>query len=99
MVFIGIESPDEASLKETKKYQNVRERAGTLVERVKTHSEPRARRLVRHIVGFDNDKPGAFDVLPGFLSEARIANALIGLLHAIPTTPLYDRLKSEGQIE
>jgi radical SAM superfamily enzyme YgiQ (UPF0313 family) len=97
-VFIGIESPDEASLKETKKLQNVRERAGTIVERV--------RRIQNHgldvwcgmIVGFDNDKPQAFNVLPGFLAQARIAHALIGLLHAIPTTPLFDRLKAEGRL-
>ena len=30
-VFIGIESPDEEALRETKKYQNVR---GSIVERV-----------------------------------------------------------------
>lgn len=97
-VFIGIESPDEASLKETKKYQNVRERAGTIVERVQRIQENGLDVWCGMIVGFDNDKPQAFDVLPGFLSRARIANALIGLLHAIPTTPLYDRLKAEGRL-
>ena len=97
-VFIGIESPDEASLKETKKYQNVRERAGTLLERVKRIQDNGLDVWCGMIVGFDNDKPNAFDVLPGFLSEARIANALIGLLHAIPTTPLFDRLRSEGRL-
>ena len=30
-VFVGIESPNEASLRETKKYQNVR-KGGTIVE-------------------------------------------------------------------
>ncbi len=97
-VFIGIESPDEVSLKETKKYQNVRERAGTLIERVKRIQAHGLDVWCGMIVGFDNDKEGAFDVLPGFLSETRIANALIGLLHAIPTTPLFDRLKSEGRL-
>ncbi|HET6387948.1 B12-binding domain-containing radical SAM protein [Hyphomicrobium sp.] len=97
-VFIGIESPDEASLLETKKVQNVRERAGTLIERVKRIQDRGLDVWCGMIVGFDNDKPKAFDVLPGFLAEARIANALIGLLHAIPTTPLYDRLKAEGRL-
>jgi radical SAM superfamily enzyme YgiQ (UPF0313 family) len=97
-VFIGIESPDEASLKETKKLQNVRERAGTLVERVQRIQSHGLDVWCGMIVGFDNDQPRAFEVLPGFLSEARIANALIGLLHAIPTTPLYDRLKAEGRL-
>ncbi|MBS0232353.1 MAG: B12-binding domain-containing radical SAM protein [Proteobacteria bacterium] len=97
-VFIGIESPDEASLKETKKLQNIRERAGTLVERVRRIQDHGLDVWCGMIVGFDNDKPQAFDVLPGFLAEARIAHALIGLLHAIPTTPLFDRLKSEGRL-
>jgi radical SAM superfamily enzyme YgiQ (UPF0313 family) len=33
-VFIGIETPNEDSLRETKKHQNVRPNAGTLLERV-----------------------------------------------------------------
>jgi radical SAM superfamily enzyme YgiQ (UPF0313 family) len=97
-VFIGIESPDEESLKETKKLQNVRERAGTIVDRVKRIHDHGLDVWCGMIVGFDNDKPQAFDVLPPFLEQARIANALIGLLHAIPTTPLYDRLKAEGRL-
>ncbi|WP_409562170.1 B12-binding domain-containing radical SAM protein [Hyphomicrobium sp. MC8b] len=97
-VFIGIESPDEASLKETKKLQNVRERAGTLVERVRRIQDHGLDVWCGMIVGFDSDKPQAFDVLPGFLAETRIAHALIGLLHAIPTTPLFERLKSEGRL-
>jgi radical SAM superfamily enzyme YgiQ (UPF0313 family) len=97
-VFIGIESPDEASLKETKKLQNVRERAGTLVERVRRIQDHGLDVWCGMIVGFDNDKPEAFNVLPGFLAQARIAHALIGLLHAIPTTPLFDRLKLEGRL-
>ncbi len=35
-VFVGIESPDDAALLETKKLQNVRPRAGTLLSRVHT---------------------------------------------------------------
>jgi radical SAM superfamily enzyme YgiQ (UPF0313 family) len=33
-VFVGIESPNEASLIETKKLQNVRPKAGTLLDRI-----------------------------------------------------------------
>ena len=38
-VFIGIESPNEESLRETKKYQNVR-KGGTIVERVRKSRTP-----------------------------------------------------------
>jgi radical SAM superfamily enzyme YgiQ (UPF0313 family) len=97
-VFIGIETPNEDSLRETKKYQNVRPNAGTLLERV--------HRVQRHgidvwcgmIVGFDHDDPSIFEVMPKFLAEARISAALIGMLHAIPTTPLHDRLRAEGRL-
>ena len=50
------------------------------------------------IVGFDHDDASAFDAIADFIAEARIANALIGMLHAIPTTPLYDRLKQDGRL-
>ena len=33
-VFIGIESPNEKSLRETKKFQNVRPAGGTILDRV-----------------------------------------------------------------
>lgn len=97
-VFIGIETPNEESLRETKKYQNVRPNAGTLLERV--------HRVQRHgidvwcgmIVGFDNDDPSIFEVMPKFLAEARISAALIGMLYAIPTTPLHDRLRAEERL-
>ncbi|CCB66503.1 B12-binding domain-containing radical SAM protein [Hyphomicrobium sp. MC1] len=97
-VFIGIESPNEASLRETKKLQNVRERAGTLIERVHRIQNRGLDVWCGMIVGFDSDKASVFGELPRFLNEARIGNALIGLLHAIPTTPLYDRLRNEGRL-
>jgi radical SAM superfamily enzyme YgiQ (UPF0313 family) len=97
-VFIGIETPNEDSLRETKKYQNVRPNAGTLLERV--------HRVQRHgidvwcgmIVGFDHDDPSIFEVMPKFLAEARISAALVGMLYAIPTTPLHDRLRAAGRL-
>ena len=45
-----------------------------------------------------HDDPSIFEVMPKFLAEARISAALIGMLHAIPTTPLYDRLKQAGRL-
>ncbi len=97
-VFIGIESPNEDSLIETKKLQNVRPRAGSLVERVRRIHSHGIDVLCGMIVGFDHDDTATFDAIGNFLAEARIANALIGQLHAIPTTPLYDRLTREGRL-
>ena len=50
------------------------------------------------IVGFDHDDPSIFEVMPKFLAEARISAALGGMLYAIPTTPLYDRLRAECRL-
>ena len=97
-VFIGIETPNEESLRETKKHQNVRPNAGTLLERVHRVQQRGIDVWCGMIVGFDHDDPSIFDVMPRFLAETRISAALIGMLHAIPTTPLYDRLKKEGRL-
>jgi hypothetical protein len=97
-VFIGIESPNEESLIETKKLQNVRPKAGSLVDRVRRIHAHGLDVLCGMIVGFDHDDASTFDTITDFLDEARIANALIGQLHAIPTTPLYRRLAEEGRL-
>jgi radical SAM superfamily enzyme YgiQ (UPF0313 family) len=97
-VFIGIETPNEDSLKETKKLQNVRPKAGTLLDRVHRIQDHGIDVWCGMIVGFDNDDASIFNVMPKFLVDARISAALIGLLHAIPTTPLYDRLKKAGRL-
>jgi len=97
-VFIGIETPNEDSLRETKKLQNVRPNAGTLLERVHRIQNKGIDVWCGMIVGFDHDDPSIFDVMPKFLAEARISVALIGMLHAIPTTPLYARLAKAGRL-
>ena len=97
-VFIGIESPNEESLKETKKLQNVRPRAGTLLERVHRIQDHGLDVWCGMIVGFDSDDASVFEALPRFLAHSHIGNALVGLLHAIPTTPLHARLKAEGRL-
>lgn len=97
-VFIGIETPNEESLRETKKLQNVRPNAGSLIERVHRIQEKGLDVWCGMIVGFDNDDPSIFGAVPEFLSRARISTALIGMLHAIPTTPLYKRLQEEGRL-
>jgi radical SAM superfamily enzyme YgiQ (UPF0313 family) len=98
-VFIGIESPNEDSLKETRKNQNIRPRAGTMLDRV--HKVLRAGIEVRcgMIVGFDNDDENIFDAQRRFLSEACIPHILLGMLFAIPKTPLYARLVKEGRLD
>jgi radical SAM superfamily enzyme YgiQ (UPF0313 family) len=97
-VFIGIESPNEASLRETKKLQNVRP-AGTLVERVRRVQQAGLDVWCGMIVGFDHDDASIFAAQREFLSDARLLHAMIGMLYAIPKTPLHDRLAAEGRLD
>lgn len=98
-VFIGIESPNEESLKETKKFQNVREKGGTLIEKIHQIQDFGIEVWCGLIVGFDNDQPDIFEQQRKFLKASRITHAMIGLLHAIPKTPLHARLKQEGRLD
>ncbi len=95
-VFIGIESPDEEALRETKKFQNVR---GGLIERVKKVQDAGMEVYAGMIVGFDSDDETVFERQYAFLKNARIVGAMAGMLSAIPKTPLYDRLLAEGRLD
>jgi len=98
-VFVGVESPNEASLVETKKSQNVRKKAGTLLERVRRIQDFGLDVWCGMIVGFDSDDATIFEAQKKFLTDARIAQAMVGMLGAIPKTPLYKRLKKEGRLD
>jgi radical SAM superfamily enzyme YgiQ (UPF0313 family) len=95
-VFIGIESPDEEALRETKKFQNVR---GGIIERVKRVQDAGMEVYAGMIVGFDSDDETVFERQYQFLKNARIVGAMAGMLSAIPKTPLYDRLLAEGRLD
>ena len=96
-VFIGIETPREASLTETRKHQNVHgDSLLAKLERI------RAAGLVisgGFIVGFDNDDEKIFDEQFEFIQASGIATLSISLLTPLPTTPLYDRLRAEGRLD
>jgi radical SAM superfamily enzyme YgiQ (UPF0313 family) len=94
-VFIGIESPDEASLKETLKFQNTRQDLLTSVRAVYAHGLDI---FAGFIIGFDNDTTDTFNLQQRFIMRSGIQAAMIGLLTAAPRTPLYERLQREGRI-
>jgi radical SAM superfamily enzyme YgiQ (UPF0313 family) len=98
-VFVGIETPNEAALRETKKIQNLRGRGGTMLEKVHRIQEAGMEVWCGIIVGFDNDDPGIFAAQRRFVQEARIVSAMVNMLVAIPRTPLYTRLASEGRLD
>jgi hypothetical protein len=95
IIFVGIESPRVASLKETKKHQNVREDILTSVHHIQKAG---IQVMAGMIVGFDNDDPSIFDEQFRFIQDARIPISMTGMLNALPKTPLYKRLKGEGRL-
>jgi radical SAM superfamily enzyme YgiQ (UPF0313 family) len=96
--FVGIESPDEASLREAKKFQNVRA-GGTLLEKVHRIQDAGMEVWCGMIMGFDHDDEAIFDRQIEFIQDARIAFSMSGMLSAIPKTPLHERLAAEGRLD
>ena len=98
-VFIGIESPDENALRETKKIQNLTDRHGTMLDKVHHIQRTGIEVWCGMIVGFDTDDAGVFDLQRRFLEAARIPLAMVNVLVAIPRTPLFSRLEAEGRLD
>jgi len=94
-VFIGIESPDEATLKEAKKLQNTRQ---DILASLRTVYQHGIDILAGFIVGFDHDTVETFDRQHDFIVQSGIQASMIGLLTAAPKTPLYKRLLADGRI-
>ena len=94
-VFVGIETPSEASLAECSKLQNVNRDLKTDVLRMQ---QAGLQVQAGFILGFDADTSSSFDRLLDFIQSTGIATAMVGLLQAIPGTRLYDRLKGAGRL-
>lgn len=96
-VFIGIESPNAASLRETKKFQNLRTDR-TLVEKVHAVQASGLDVWCGLIVGFDQDDTTIFQQQFDLVNQSLISHAMVGMLSAIPKTPLYARLAAQGRL-
>jgi len=94
-VFLGIETPVEASLKEAHKLQNTRRSLMESVHRIQAYG---MEVMAGFIVGFDNDPEDIFDRQVEFIQESGIPMAMVGLLLALPGTQLYRRLQKEGRL-
>ena len=95
-VFIGIETPNEDSLRETGKRQNLH-----------TDLEREVRKFLAHgisvtcgiVIGFDSDGPGIFETQREFIERLPIPILSIGALVAPSQTPLHARLRREGRLD
>ncbi|HEY3341838.1 MAG TPA: DUF4070 domain-containing protein [Anaerolineae bacterium] len=94
-VFVGIETPNEASLAECSKTQN---KGRDLVESVKVLQRAGLQVQGGFIVGFDSDTTSIFQQQIDFIQKSGIVTAMVGLLQAPPGTRLYERMKQEGRL-
>jgi radical SAM superfamily enzyme YgiQ (UPF0313 family) len=94
-VFIGIETPDEDSLRLTRKHQNTRR---ALLDSVNALTRAGLRVMAGFIVGFDGEQRGAGARISRFIEETAIPAAFISLLQALPNTPLWQRLERDGRL-
>jgi radical SAM superfamily enzyme YgiQ (UPF0313 family) len=94
-VFIGIETPNEASLNECNKNQNTRR---DLISAVKTIHNNGLEVMGGFIVGFDNDSTSIFKSQINFIQKSGIVTAMVGILNAPRGTRLYQRLKGENRL-
>ena len=94
-VFVGIETPNEASLTECSKTQN---KGRDLVDSVKKLQRAGLQVQGGFIVGFDNDTTTIFQQQIDFIQKSGIVTAMVGLLQAPPGTSLYTRMQQEGRL-
>lgn len=94
-VFVGIETPDEESLRECNKRLNINR---NLVDSVKKIQASGMEVTAGFIVGFDHDKDNIFSRQVDFIEKSGIITAMVGLLNAPSKTKLYRRLAGEGRI-
>ena len=94
-VFIGIETPNEESLRETGKRQNV---GIDLVEQIQIFLDHGISVTGGMIVGFDHDGPDIFERQLDFAMATPIPIFTLGALVAPAATPLYDRMQRSGRL-
>jgi radical SAM superfamily enzyme YgiQ (UPF0313 family) len=94
-VFIGIETANEDSLRETKKRQNV---GIDLVERTDRFAKHGLLVMAGMMVGFDNDGPDIFQRQLEFAQRSSISLFQLSQLWASHATPLRSRLAAAGRL-
>lgn len=92
---MGVESPDPAALQLMGKRQNLR---SPLLEAVSTVNSYGIEVVAGIILGLDSDDEQSGRRVVEFIEASRIPMLTINLLHALPITPLWDRLEKSGRI-
>src|SRR5574340_1093409 len=94
-VFIGIETPEESSLTECNKKQNLNR---DLLGSVRRMQKAGLQVMAGFIVGFDSDTKSIFQRQIDFIQQSGIVTAMVGLLQAPFGTRLHQRMEREGRL-
>jgi radical SAM superfamily enzyme YgiQ (UPF0313 family) len=94
-LFIGIETPDTASLASCNKRQNTHRDLLADIHRIQAAG---IQVQGGFIIGFDSDKPSIFQRQIDFIQSSGIVTAMVGLLQALPGTKLHQRLKALNRV-
>jgi radical SAM superfamily enzyme YgiQ (UPF0313 family) len=94
-VFLGIETPEDDTLKLNRKTQNVNKSVSEAVMKLLSYG------IVSNggfIIGFDSESKQIADRMIDSVQTSGICMAMVGLLYALPNTQLTRRLDSEGRL-
>ena len=94
-VFLGIETPENDTLKLNKKTQNVNKPIEDVVRKLLSYG------IVSnggYIIGFDSESDQIAGNMIDSIRKSGICMAMLGLLYALPNTQLTRRLASEGRL-
>lgn len=94
-VFIGIETPDEDTLKRNNKSQNI---THPLAESLRYINQNGISLQCSFIIGFDGEKPGAGERIVAFAETVGLPQVMLNMLVALPGTMLWNRLSKAGRI-
>ena len=94
-VFLGIENPDPAALRQMNKIQNIKTAPKDTIGVLQKHGiEVQA----GFIFGSDTDTPQTADTIVDFVEKNGVFSAMTGTLTPMPHTPLYVELKDQGRL-
>ena len=96
--FYGVETPNTASLLETKKRQNLRGDR-SLEEKLNFIAEQTGSGIMMGMIyGFDHDSNESVAEFVNFVNASNAPIVMAGLLNALPCTPLMSRLQKSGRL-
>ncbi|MFC1656579.1 B12-binding domain-containing radical SAM protein [Patescibacteria group bacterium] len=99
MVFLGIETPNQAALNKIGKYQNLKHEDPDFLLKVVRKIQRKGLEVnAGFILGLDSDTEEIFDLLIDFIQKSGIAVAMVGFLNVPKRTRMYDRMFAEGRI-